>query len=635
MATRNDVKLSEEQLYDPDLDDEGNVHLEDYLWDGDTSVISDPYLREVLDTAADELNKGIGPDSDNDVDEEDDWDDDWDDSDIEDEWDDSDDEDEDEDWDNWNEDDQIQFEELFGIKPQPTQHAEPKPKKSPIEELNEYVEQGRENTINLMAKLAAKIKSFKPLNVDLQTLAGLIVEEIQELRPQLEQNLTSSMFSSGVLGLNQTAAQVPFSISSTPIPETIKDDLVSILFPGNTTPPKVVLPVINAAVNALAARTGQSGDTYKQTAQLVRDGAFAITGDLTDHAVSDVKEQLGKALAEGLSQREFINVVSERLEKAGSPLAPAHLENVFRTNIMSAMSDAQNVAVQHPMVADAFPYAAYSATHDARVRPEHLALEKHGLDNTNIYRIDDPTFQKFRPPCDYNCRCTWTPVSVETAARKGVQEAKEWWERANAIAKQRNNSVYLFLNEAAPKDKQFVPEPPFNPSPEFKRELIQLEESPMVPYAKSMSVFETEQQRPRQQPQPSSVGAISFGELASAALDGLGASIGARIGANLADALTESLPKAIASSLQQTNINVNVPPTVVQMAEQQAPQIIVNVPEQPAPIVNVAAPDVHVSVPAPIVNVEPNIHVKIPEQKPQTIKIERDQDGRMTGISKE
>lgn len=82
--------------------------------------------------------------------------------------------------------------------------------------------------------------------------------------------------------------------------------------------------------------------------------------------------------------------------------------------------------LNHPLVADEFPYLAYHAVHDSRVRPEHLALERHGLNGTNIYRRDDPIWERFTPPWDYQCRCAIIPMTIEDAARAGVHEAQEW-----------------------------------------------------------------------------------------------------------------------------------------------------------------------------------------------------------------
>jgi uncharacterized protein with gpF-like domain len=116
-----------------------------------------------------------------------------------------------------------------------------------------------------------------------------------------------------------------------------------------------------------------------------------------------------------------------------------------------------------------FRIVAYYATTDSRVRKNHLALEKLGLDGTNIYRADDPTWQRFRPPWDFQCRCSWVPITVEQAARRGVTEAKEWLARAAAMAMELGGSASQYYERTAPASPAWVNPPNFNPSPEFSR----------------------------------------------------------------------------------------------------------------------------------------------------------------------
>ena len=88
--------------------------------------------------------------------------------------------------------------------------------------------------------------------------------------------------------------------------------------------------------------------------------------------------------------------------REGLDLSEARIEQVFRNNVNGAFSDGQEKALNHILVADAFPYRRYSATLDQRVRPEHAILETSGLNGTAIYRKDDPVWQLFRPPWEWN-----------------------------------------------------------------------------------------------------------------------------------------------------------------------------------------------------------------------------------------
>jgi uncharacterized protein with gpF-like domain len=55
--------------------------------------------------------------------------------------------------------------------------------------------------------------------------------------------------------------------------------------------------------------------------------------------------------------------------------------------------------LEHPLVADEFPYRLCSATHDSRTREaSHLEMEKWGQNGTAVYRADDPMWDELWPP---------------------------------------------------------------------------------------------------------------------------------------------------------------------------------------------------------------------------------------------
>lgn len=368
-----------------------------------------------------------------------------------------------------------------------------------LQQLRDLIGKGLEAAKDRVKGLGTYIRGLNALE-SLQTLTGTIEEQIRKLAPLLGNDLFSDTlpsFAGGTLDVlsrlpspetpktPETSPEAPIAPGSTlgavltpatmavrQPPTPVVPALAEILFP-EPHEPAVHLPAIETAVEALQKAPVAVGAHYLDTAQKVKQGSFAITGEVTEKAVSDIRDVLAKTIEEGKPQQEFIETVAKRLEEEGSPLSPPHLENIFRTNTMSAYSKAQEEAVAHPMVSDAFPYVLYSATRDARVRPEHWALEeKHGLNGTAIYRYDDPTFKKFRPPWSYNCRCRWTPQTVEQAARKGVKEAMEWLDRAKTIAKVQGGTFHQYLVQTAPVKGEHVEPPPFEPDPAFKRDLV-------------------------------------------------------------------------------------------------------------------------------------------------------------------
>jgi SPP1 gp7 family putative phage head morphogenesis protein len=325
-------------------------------------------------------------------------------------------------------------------------------------------------------KTAELTDPFNPLGTfDSFALLTDIETLIESLSRGISSDLQASMLAGQLSGAAEVAVSVPPALTPPaapvgppgipPAPPTL-----AALFPDEP-PPDLFFPVLDDAVQVLESSEVFTSNDYRQVAEEVRRGAFGITSDLEAKAVADVRDILQENIAKGANLEEFTEAVVARLEVEG-PLSEAHIETIFRTNVNAAFSNGANKSLEQPMVSDAFPYRAYFATTDQRVRPEHAAMERHGLNGTNIYRADDPTWFKFRPPFDYNCRCSWTPVSVEQAARRGVQEAQAWWERARMVRDEQFNGegrIVEYLNRTAPSEREWVAPPPFEPSPEFAR----------------------------------------------------------------------------------------------------------------------------------------------------------------------
>ncbi len=225
-----------------------------------------------------------------------------------------------------------------------------------------------------------------------------------------------------------------------------------------------------------------AGQDYRETARMVKEDAFAITTRMGDDMVAHIRDELKKNMREGMDLKAFIEQVQKIQRGQEFPLSRARIELVFRANTARYLSDSADAALRNPLAADQFPYRAYAATHDDRVRDTHLRLEQTGLNGTNVYRYDDPAWKAFRPPWAYSCRCFWRPVSVRQAARIGVVEANNWLARATGMANAGGGIADQYLTRTRPPSGEFVPWPTvdgeeFRPSPEWTRTGVQFAES--------------------------------------------------------------------------------------------------------------------------------------------------------------
>lgn len=188
--------------------------------------------------------------------------------------------------------------------------------------------------------------------------------------------------------------------------------------------PIVKFPLIERARDNLFQRKILTPQQYRDATAAARNNSFTVAGDLSTRTLESIQQTLAENVRDGASFKLFRQQINEKL--GTSPIGAAHLETVYRTNVQAAFSDGHNTIAENPIVRQLFPYQEYLPIRDARARREHLALGRLGLNGTGVYRYDDPMWDFFDPPWDYNCRCGKNLLAIDAAARKGVREAQEW-----------------------------------------------------------------------------------------------------------------------------------------------------------------------------------------------------------------
>ena len=258
--------------------------------------------------------------------------------------------------------------------------------------------------------------------------AGQLIDAAEQLIREFEENVIQAFVDSD-LAANSAGIQTVYA----QLPELAKDVLEnrgaggppsSVVTAAAGEGPIVDFPLINRANEILSQKGIVTREQFDLLAADARERAFTMARQSSLETIGRVRDLLFESIAQGTSLAVFENKLDEAL--ITSPLGPGHLENVYRTNIQSAFHAAHEEMANDPIVAEVFPYQEYIAIHDGRVRDEHLALETLGLNGTNIYRLDDPFWQVFRPPWGYQCRCGVNLLTLEAAARRGVQEARRW-----------------------------------------------------------------------------------------------------------------------------------------------------------------------------------------------------------------
>lgn len=130
-----------------------------------------------------------------------------------------------------------------------------------------------------------------------------------------------------------------------------------------------------------------------------RSGAFSISEVYDEDVLRGFHQEITKALENGTPQRTVVDRFKQILNGAGHEmLGDFHLESIFRTNMQVAYGVGRRHAMEE--VADLLPYWELTAVGDDRTRPWHDDL------SGSVYPTDDPFWDTYYPPYDYNCRCS-------------------------------------------------------------------------------------------------------------------------------------------------------------------------------------------------------------------------------------
>ncbi|MEW5897732.1 MAG: phage minor head protein [Bacillota bacterium] len=148
--------------------------------------------------------------------------------------------------------------------------------------------------------------------------------------------------------------------------------------------------------------------------------AFAVAGIASLDVLNDIYQALLKALEEGLTIKEFRELVQEIPRRKGwEGLLPYRIDNIFRTNVQTAYNVGRYRQMSDPDVIKRRPYWMYDAVNDKRTRPTHRALD--GM----VFPADHPFWDTWYPPNGYRCRCGVRSLSERDLKRLGLEVRSE------------------------------------------------------------------------------------------------------------------------------------------------------------------------------------------------------------------
>ena len=235
--------------------------------------------------------------------------------------------------------------------------------------------------------------------------------------PTLGRALADAIAASWLKGAAQGAVAIP-----EPAPETSSANWLDVLLLSSPQPdqePVIRWPGAEAAERVLRSRRiigeSEAARLQEETQLAGMQAAQRATDTLAEALAS---EGMGGTLA-GFARR-----VREILGE--STLAPHRIESIYRTSVAQAHAQGLHEVLGVPEVAAGFPYVMSEPIRDSRLSDLCRIVSKSGIQGTNVFRTDDPVWQRYRNPRHPNCRCATIPLSIADAAARGIREAVEW-----------------------------------------------------------------------------------------------------------------------------------------------------------------------------------------------------------------
>lgn len=163
--------------------------------------------------------------------------------------------------------------------------------------------------------------------------------------------------------------------------------------------------------------------------------AFTVAKATQVDVLETIREEVQRAIDQGIPFAEFQKTLKPRLEKLGwwgkaemvDPLtgekvvaqlgSPRRLRTIYRANLRSARAAGQWERIQRTK--DALPYLEYRLGPSERHRPHHAAKE--GI----VLPADDPFWAAWYPPNGWGCKCWVRQLTQRGAEVRGISKSPE------------------------------------------------------------------------------------------------------------------------------------------------------------------------------------------------------------------
>lgn len=158
--------------------------------------------------------------------------------------------------------------------------------------------------------------------------------------------------------------------------------------------------------------------------------AFTIAKAVRIDVLNTLRDEVDRAVHDGITRQEFTRTLAPRLQKLGwwgkqivvdtegnakeiELGSPRRLATIYNVNMRTAYNSGRYAQMMNNV--EDYPFWQYVAVMDGRTRPEHAAL------NGLVFRYDDPFWKTHYPPNGWNCRCRVRALSAERMKALGLK----------------------------------------------------------------------------------------------------------------------------------------------------------------------------------------------------------------------
>lgn len=158
--------------------------------------------------------------------------------------------------------------------------------------------------------------------------------------------------------------------------------------------------------------------------------AFTVAKATRMDVLTTIREEVERAVSEGITREEFTRTLAPRLQKLGwwgkqiivdaegnakeiELGSPRRLATIYDVNTRTAYAAGRYAQMMN--TADLYPFWQYVVVEDGRTRPEHLLLRN------MVFRCDDIFWQTHYPPNGWRCRCRVRALSAARIKELGLQ----------------------------------------------------------------------------------------------------------------------------------------------------------------------------------------------------------------------